>query len=134
MQIRAVSILTRRMLRRSGVFQVALLIVFALAGEHATRALGLPVPGGVAGMALMLAMLASRRMGTGLVRRGSSLLLGDMLLFFVPAVMALLDHGELIGVLGLKLLAVIVMGTIMVMGATALAIDACYRWSLRHAG
>lgn len=133
MQIRAAFVASRRMLRRSGLLQVGLIAAFALAGEQLTKALALPVPGGVVGMVLMLAMLATRRMGIGLVRRGSNLLLAEMLLFFVPAVMALLDHGEFIGLLGLKLLAVIVLGTVMVMGATALAIDACYRWTSRHA-
>ena len=54
-----------------------------------------------------------------------------MLLFFVPAVLALLDHRELIGTLGLKIFAVILVSTTAVMCVTALTVDLCYRWSER---
>ena len=56
-----------------------------------------------------------------------------MMLFFVPAVVALLDHGELIGLLGLKILAVIVGGTFTVMLVTGFIVDLCTRWGARDA-
>lgn len=68
------------------------------------------------------------------MRSSAGWLLAEMLLFFVPAVMAVLDHSEFMGLLGLKIAAVIVAGTVMVMGGTALAVDLCYRWRLRLAG
>jgi holin-like protein len=91
------------------------------------------VPGGVIGMALVLALLATRRLRVRNVHRGASWLLGEMLLFFVPAVMSLLDHREFLGMLGVKLLVVILLGTALVMAGTALTIDFCYRWMNRHA-
>lgn len=126
-------VLLRITLRRSRLLQIALIVMFSLLGQSLAQALGLPVPGGVIGMALVLALLATRRLGVRNVRRGASWLLGEMLLFFVPAVMSLLDHREFLGMLGLKLLAVIVLGTALVMAGTALTIDLCYRWMNRHA-
>lgn len=67
------------------------------------------------------------------MHRGANWLLGEMLLFFVPAVMSLLDHREFLGVLGVKLLVVILLGTALVMIGTALTIELCYRWMNRHA-
>lgn len=131
--LRSVSVPVRRALRHSRLLQIVLLGVFSLAGDAAVRLAGMPIPGGVVGMLLVLVLLASRRMHIGTLRRGSRLLLSEMLLFFIPAVMSLLDHGELLGMLGLKLLVVIVLGTVLVMGVTALSIDLCYRWSMRHA-
>ena len=84
-------------------------------------------------MALVLALLATRRLRVRNVHRGASWLLGEMLLFFVPAVMSLLDHREFLGMLGVKLLVVIVLGTALVMTGTALTIELCYRWMNRHA-
>lgn len=127
------SILVRSALRRSRLLQVALIVVFALLGQVMAQASGLPVPGGVIGMALVLLLLATRRLRVRNVQRGASWLLGEMLLFFVPAVMSLLDHREFLGVLGVKLLAVILLGTALVMAGTALTIDLCYRWMNRHA-
>ncbi|ADP14083.1 LrgA family protein [Achromobacter xylosoxidans A8] len=127
-------ILLRSRLRRSRVLQICLLILFSLLGQALAQLLGLPVPGGVIGMALVLLLLATRRLRVRNVHRGASWLLGEMLLFFVPAVMSLLDHREFLGLLGLKLLAVILLGTALVMTGTALTIDLCYRWMNRHAG
>ena len=123
----------RLALRRSRVLQVALIVLFALLGQVLAKALGLPVPGGVIGMALVLALLATRRLRVRNVHRGASWLLAEMLLFFVPAVMSLLDHREFLGMLGVKLLVVILLGTALVMAGTALTIDLCYRWMNRHA-
>ncbi len=44
-----------------------------------------------------------------------------------------LDHREFLGLLGLKILIVILVGTATVMGVTALTVDLCYRWRSRHA-
>ena len=98
-------------LRRSRLLQIGLLILFSLLGQALVGWSGLPLPGGVIGLGLVLALLASRLLRASNLQRGASLLLGEMLLFFVPAVMSLLDHREFIGLLGLKLLLVIVLGT-----------------------
>jgi len=126
-------VILRSALRRSRLLQIALIVVFSLLGQALAQAGGLPVPGGVIGMALVLVLLATRRLRIRNVRRGASWLLGEMLLFFVPAVMSLLDHREFLGLLGVKLLAVILLGTALVMAGTALTIDLCYRWMNRHA-
>lgn len=127
MRAHAVRVFARRLVHRSAVLQVGLLLSFWLGGEALVRATGLPVPGGVAGMVLMLALLAARRLRPGSVQRGAHWLIGHMLLFFVPVVLALLEHGELFGVLGLKLLAIIVIGTAAVMAVTAATVEFCLR-------
>ena len=127
-------ILARSALRRSRVLQICLIVLFSWLGQALAQVSGLPVPGGVIGMAIVLVLLATRRLRVRNVHRGASWLLGEMLLFFVPAVMSLLDHREFLGLLGLKLLAVILLGTALVMAGSALTIDLCYRWMNRHAG
>jgi holin-like protein len=124
----AIATSLRRALQASRPAQILLLIGFWLAGDQITRWSGLPVPGGLVGMGLVLALLATGRLRLPSLERGASLLLAEMLLFFIPAVMAVLDHRELLGVLGLKLLVVILAGTLMVMLTTALTVDLCLRW------
>jgi len=131
--IRPISIRFRNLLRHSKLLQVGLMVLFSLAGQELAGSLGLSIPGGVLGLILVLGLLASGRLQVHAVRRGASWLLGEMLLFFVPAVMSVLDHHEFLGVLGLKLLAAIVAGTAMVMIGTALTIDLGYRWMHRRA-
>ena len=104
----------RYALHHSRLMQIATLVGFWLAGELFVRLVGLPLPGGIVGMALVLALLLSGRVS------------------FVPAVLAILEHKELLGLLGLKIMAVILLGTLTVMSVTALTVDLCYRWSLRY--
>ncbi len=79
-----------------------------------------------------MALLASRRISLFSMRRGAEWFLADMLLFFIPAVLAVLGHRELLGLLGLKILAVICIGTLTVMTVTAFTVDLCYRWRSGH--
>ena len=118
-------------LRRSRLAQLALIVGVWALGDAVSRGLALPVPGGIIGMALMLALLMAHGLGPASIRRGANVLLADMLLFFVPAVMGLLDHAEFIGLLGLKLLAAILCGTLLVMAGTALTVETVQRLMAR---
>lgn len=129
---RAFTIRFRRSIHRSRLAQLGLIVGFWLAGEAIVRLAGLPVPGGIVGMGLALAVLASQRVKPISMRRGADWLLADMLLFFVPAVLAVIEHREFLGWLGLKILVVILAGTAAVICVTALTVDLCYRWSMRH--
>ncbi|MHC5305717.1 CidA/LrgA family protein [Bartonella sp. LJL80] len=122
----------RHFLHHSVIAQMGLLGLFWLLGEAISRVLHLPIPGGIVGMALVLCLLASGKISLFSMKRGAEWLLAEMLLFFVPAVLALLNHKEFIGLLGLKILIVILGGTVVVMTITALTIDMCYRWTVRH--
>ncbi|MGR7996362.1 MULTISPECIES: CidA/LrgA family protein [unclassified Xanthobacter] len=128
----------RSVLHRSGLLQIVVLALFWMLGEAIVRLAQLPLPGGIVGMVVVLALLASGWIRPAAVRRGAYWLIAEMLLFFVPAVMAVLDHHEFVGLLGLKIVAVILVGTVLVMGGTALTVDLCYRWRARreahHAG
>jgi holin-like protein len=116
----------------SRLAQILLLLAFWQAGEAIVRVAHLPIPGAIAGMLLVLALFASGKVGVASMQRGAEWFLAEMLLFFVPAVLAVLDHGEFIGIVGLKVLAVILVGTIIVMGVTAFAIDIGCRLMMRQ--
>ncbi|MFD1197844.1 CidA/LrgA family protein [Brucella gallinifaecis] len=123
----------RYALHHSRMMQIAILFGFWLAGEAFVRLVSLPLPGGIVGMALVLALLLSGRISLFSMKRGAEWFLAEMLLFFVPAVLAVLEHQELLGMLGLKIMAVILVGTLTVMTVTALTVDMCYRLSVRYA-
>ncbi|TWB47885.1 holin-like protein [Rhizobium sp. ERR 922] len=112
--------------------QILLLLAFWQAGEAIVRLAHLPIPGAIAGMLLVLVLFTSGKVKLASMKRGAEWFLAEMLLFFVPAVLALLDHGEFIGIIGLKVLTVIFAGTIIVMGVTAIAIDFGYRLMMRQ--
>jgi holin-like protein len=130
MSAHAIAIGLERRIHHHLLLQAGLVISFWLAGDRFVKLTGLPVPGGVVGMLILLSLLATRRMSAFSLRRGADLFIGNMVLFFVPAVPALLDHRELVGLLGLKILVVILGGTLAVMAVTGLIVDlSCQRGS-----
>ena len=134
MERRRIIIQARRLFHRSPTLQIGVLLGFWLAGEAAARLSGLPIPGGIFGLTFALGALATGGISIMSVRRGADRFLADMLLFFIPAVLAILDHREFLGVLGLKILAVIVLSTFAVMSVTALTVDLFYRWRAGNVG
>lgn len=121
-----------RFIQRSVWLQIGIVLICWQAGEALVRALGLPVPGAIVGLAILLLLLGGRRLSVVSLRRGAEWLLADMLLFFVPAVLAVLNYPEFLGLTGLKILFVILASTVAVMVTTALVVDRAYRWSAAH--
>jgi holin-like protein len=121
-----------RVIQRSVWLQLGIVLACWLAGEALARALYLPIPGAILGLAIILVLLARRRLSAVSMRRGAEWLLADMLLFFVPAVLAVLNYPEFLGLTGLKILFVILASTVAVMITTALVVDGAYRWRAAH--
>ncbi|MBY4830397.1 CidA/LrgA family protein [Burkholderia dolosa] len=103
--------------------QAAALGVLWMAVDWAVRAVGLPVPSSVIGLAVLLALLFSGRVAPAWVKDGANWLLSDMLLFFVPAAVAAVQYGGLFREDGWRLALVVVAGTAFVMVAVAVAVD-----------
>ncbi len=122
----------KRGLRRSAWLQIGLLVLLWWLADGVMRALGLPVPGGIVGLFVLLLAFALRWLSPRSFHHGAQWLLAEMLLFFVPAAMILLDNRQIFGWLGIKLLLVVVAGTLLVMSATAMTVELLLRRSLRH--
>ncbi|MEN5033290.1 CidA/LrgA family protein [Pseudomonas sp. TWI929] len=105
--------------------------LFLLGGQLATW-LGWPIPGGVVGLAVLLLLFASGVLKPAMLQLGAGWLMAEMLLFFIPALMSLLDYGTLLREEGWRILLVIAVSTLMVMVVTALTVELVCRWSLRH--
>lgn len=105
--------------------------LFLLGGQLATW-LGWPIPGGVMGLALLLLLFASGVLKPAMLQLGAGWLMAEMLLFFIPALMSLLDYGALIHDEGWRILLVIAVSTLTVMVVTALTVELVCRWRLRH--
>lgn len=132
MSLHDMSVMARRQWRHHRLVQIAMLMLAWGLGEVLVRVSGVPLPGGIVGMALLLLALATGWIQLGSLRQGARWFLAEMLLFFVPAVPAVLDHPELFGWLGLKILAVIVLGTLTVMAVTSVVVDITLRLAHRH--
>lgn len=107
------------------------MISFWWMAQATVNALHFPVPGSVIGLLLLWLFLDRGWIRLGWIEQGADGLLKHLMLFFVPAMLALIDHPELLSLLGLKLIAAVLLGTLTVMLGTALVVELGFR--LRHA-
>jgi len=118
-------------LARAG--QVLVLAAFWYVCDALVCRLGLPLPGSVLALGLLVALLATGVVRSASLSRGADWLLAEMLLFFIPAVMAVSQHAALLRSEGLRIVLVILIGTVLVMATTALLVDLMWRFRRRHA-
>ncbi len=104
-----------------GLQGLAWLLAAQAAGELSTRALALPLPGPVLGMALLLVALRwpSVRAGVGVC---ANFLLAHLSLLFVPVGVGVMTHIALVAQYGGRMLAVLVLSTALGLVVTALAL------------
>lgn len=103
------------------------LFIFA---QYLVSWLHLPLPANLVGLVLMLALIVCRIIPLGWVRAGARWLLAEMLLFFVPAVVAVVNYTQLLLLDGWRIFAVIAISTLLVLGATAWVVDKVYRFEM----
>lgn len=112
--------------------ELAVLCALFLLGGQIASWLGWPIPGGVMGLALLLILFASGVLKPAMLQLGAGWLMAEMLLFFIPALMSLLDYGALIREEGWRILLVIAVSTLIVMIVTAMTVEMVCRWRLRR--
>ncbi|MBF8754927.1 CidA/LrgA family protein [Pseudomonas guariconensis] len=112
--------------------ELAILLAFFLLGGQLSSWLGWPIPGGVMGLALLLLLFACGVLKPATLQAGAGWLMAEMLLFFIPALMSLLDYGGLLRSDGWRILLVIAVSTLLVMVVTAVTVELVCRWRLRH--
>ena len=106
------------------------LFVFA---EYLVGWLHLPLPANLVGMLLLLALIVTRIVPLNWVKAGSRWLLAEMLLFFIPAVVAVVNYGDLLRVDGWRICVVIGVSTLLVLASTAWVVDRLYQYEVARA-
>ena len=114
------------------ISEIAVLLAIYFVGCQIAGWLQVPIPGGVMGMILLLLAFALGWVKPATLQLGAGVLMAEMLLFFIPALMSLLDHGALVRDEGWRILLVIGVSTLLVMIVTAFTVEAVCRWKLRH--
>ncbi len=98
---------------------IALLLVYQLIGETLSFALGLPIPGPVIGMGLLLVTLAVRPSLLFRIKATGTTLLSHLSLLFVPAGVGVMVHFARLSDEGVAIIAAVVGSTLLTIVATA---------------
>ncbi|MFC2970058.1 CidA/LrgA family protein [Acidimangrovimonas pyrenivorans] len=106
---------------------LTVILLCQLAGEVAARALGLPLPGPVIGMALLLAALVLSPRLVARVRPVAQGILGNLSLLFVPAGVGVVGHLGVLTREGPALLVALVLSTVLAIAVGALVFAAVAR-------
>lgn len=107
---------------------IAALLLFQLLGELIVRWTGLPLPGALVGMALLLlALIVKGRVPEPLDRTSASLF-RHMMLLFIPLVAGVVMHHQRISAEWLPFVAACAAGAVITIAVTALTLQ----WMLRR--
>jgi putative murein hydrolase exporter len=115
---------------RNGL-QLALIGAVWAVSDLAVRLLHLPVSSGVLGLFVMLALLGGGVVKVGMVARGAKWVLGELVFFFIPIMVSVLQYKDLLLSEGWQLVLTIAVGTALVMVSTAVTLNVCYRFKRR---
>lgn len=110
-----------------GLLQVAGLTAFSMLINTLTPMLHIPIPGSIIGMIILFLLLESGMVRLNWVEVGASWLLAELLLFFIPSAVGVMKYSRLLEADGLKVLAVVLVGTFAVMAGSGLLTGAIYK-------
>ena len=102
---------------------LATLLVCQLAGEVVVRALSLPLPGPVIGMALLFVLMLARAPIAKGIDETANTLLKHLSLLFVPAGVGVVQNLMTLGHEGVRLILVVVLATVITLVVTALTFE-----------
>ena len=89
------------------------------------------IPGSIVGLAVVLTLLACKILPEKAVAAGAHWLLAELLLFFIPPVVSIISYWSEIRHDLLAILSAVIVGTVVVLLATALVVDRVFRMEKR---
>lgn len=113
--------------------QVGLLGLIWFGAQFLVVRFHLPLPANVLGMFILFFLIFSGMVKKEWFMHGARWLLAEMLLFFIPAVLSVINYEGLVKSDGLKIFAVLFLSTCLVLGVTAWVVDKVYHFELKLA-
>ncbi len=112
------------------ITQILLLIVIWLAAGLLQQYLLPFVPQGLLGMLFLFLLLFSRKFPLRFIEKGGRFLINHMLLFFIPAIIKVIEYKQLLLDYGIGIIITIILGTLSVMLAVGFVVDKVYAYEV----
>lgn len=108
------------------IFQVFIIQLFVLIGTAIKTTFSIPIPASMLGLLLLFLGLKCKMIKLEWVELGGNWLLGELLLFFIPSAVGIVNYNEILNWKGVELVFLIALSTITVMGCTAYISEKLY--------
>ncbi|WP_018884009.1 CidA/LrgA family protein [Paenibacillus massiliensis] len=103
-----------------GILQIGVLLLFSVGMNALVGWLHWPIPGSIVGMLLLFILLQTKVIRLSWIEIGASWLLAELLLFFIPSAVGVMDYLPLLEHDGMSILFIVLLGTFIVMAVTGL--------------
>lgn len=105
------------------IIQVSFLHVFLFLGTELKQIIPLPIPGSMFGLFLLFLALCCKVIKLEWVEQGAKWLMAELLLFFIPSAVGIVNYQQIISLQGVEIVLLIALSTMIVMGMTALTAE-----------
>ncbi|MBU7595170.1 CidA/LrgA family protein [Metabacillus halosaccharovorans] len=103
--------------------QILFISLFFFLGAGIKEIISIPLPASIIGLAFLLLALFTGVVKLKWIEKGGNLLLAELLLFFIPSAVGIVNYNEIMSWQGLELVLIIAVSTFIVMAATAFTAD-----------
>ncbi|MEQ2525218.1 CidA/LrgA family protein [Robertmurraya yapensis] len=107
--------------------QILFIHVFLYLGAGVKALLGVPIPASMIGLFLLFIALCLKIVKLEWVEKGAGWLIAELLLFFVPSAVGIINYDDIFSLQGLETILLIGVSTFIVMGTTAFVADKIFK-------
>jgi holin-like protein len=101
------------------IVQILFIHVFLFLGSVITAVVPLPIPSSMVGLLVLLLALLLGIVKLEWIEQGGNWLLAELLLFFIPSAVGIINYDELLSWQGVESILLIGLSTFIVIGSTA---------------
>lgn len=105
------------------VLQVLVIHVFLFLGAALKEVIPLPIPASMFGLILLFLALYLKIIKLEWVEKGAKWLMAELLLFFVPSAVGIVNYDDILSLQGAEIVLMIGISTVIVLGMTALVAE-----------
>ncbi|MDQ0218803.1 CidA/LrgA family holin-like protein [Peribacillus cavernae] len=108
------------------ILQIGFIHLFLFLGAAIKNFIPVPVPASMIGLLLLLIALLLKIVKLEWIEQGGNWLLAELLLFFIPSAVGIVNYDEIFSLQGAESVLLIGVSTFIVMGATAFTAEKMY--------
>ena len=114
------------------IIQILFIHIFLFLGVAIKTIVPLPIPSSMAGLLLLFIALWFKIVKLEWVEQGGNWLLAELLLFFIPSAVGIVNYEEMLSWQGLKSVLLVGLSTFIVISCTAFIAEKLNNWKARE--